>query len=76
MAWSALALHGCLASVAFDDHFKDGGVVHQPVYGGQRHGLIRKDAPAFMSCATGDGAEISVASMIIPVSILMPLDFR
>ena len=37
----------CSASVGFDVHLVDGGVVYKPIYGGQRHCRIREHAVPF-----------------------------
>ena len=41
---SAFAVECGFAPVALDIHLQDRGVVHEPVYGRQRHSLIREDA--------------------------------
>ena len=58
-AWSTLLVDGLAPPVAFDVEFEDGGVVDQPVDGGQGHRWIGKDPvpiPERLICRDGDGA--------------------
>ena len=50
---SALPIEGFAASIAFDVHLQDGGVVHEAIDGGERHGLIREDLAPFSERLVG-----------------------
>ena len=39
-AGTTLAVEGGAAAIAFDIHLQDGGVMHEAVDGGERHGLV------------------------------------
>jgi len=54
-------LYRCLSSVAVDVHFEDCSVVDEPIYGGNRHGLIGKDFSPFaegLICGDGQGSSL------------------
>ena len=48
-----LCLFGSSAPVAFDIHLEDGGMVNEPVDGGQCHGRFRKDRIPFSEGLVG-----------------------
>lgn len=51
--------HGCAAPEALDVHLKDGGVVDEPVDGGDGHGLVREHgvpSAEGLVCGDHDGA--------------------
>src|SRR6516162_6221760 len=46
-SWTALSLKRGASAIALDVHFDDGGVVDQPIDGGEGHGGIREDLIPF-----------------------------
>jgi hypothetical protein len=42
-AWTAFAVEGGTATIAFDVHLEDSRVMDETVDGGERHSLIRKN---------------------------------
>ena len=58
-AWPTLMVDGFAPAVAFDVEFENGGMVHEPVDGCQRHGRVREDAVPIaegLICRDGNGA--------------------
>ena len=53
ITWAALAFERGFPAIALDVHFQDRGVVHEPIDGRQRHGLIGENLAPFAEGLVG-----------------------